>query len=180
MMDDLVVTVTHLLDELNVSNDVCGRSNHLFQVVEFWQGLCDILNEYINNDGEDTDSTYQIKLQQLIDNVLSYDQPSRINDSPGMATLTTTMTDSDVVVEEEEDAGNSNNTLESSELLHEIYGDEVFNKANNLIVDAPSLLNSTQGIPLRQKRRRLESWKISEKRSNVRKQKEWMKGDYTY
>ncbi len=74
-----------------------------------------------------------------------------------MATLTTTMTDSDVVVEEEEDAGNSNNTLESSELLHEIYGDEVFNKANNLIVDAPSLLNSTQGIPLRQKRRRLES-----------------------
>jgi hypothetical protein len=30
MMDDLVVTVKHLLDEPNVSNDVCGRSDHIF------------------------------------------------------------------------------------------------------------------------------------------------------
>ncbi len=119
MMDDLVVTVKHLLDELNVSNDVCGRSNHLFQA-ESWQGLRDILNEYINNDGENADSTYQTKLQQLIDNVLSYDPPSRIDDSPGMATLTAIMTDCDIVVEEDEDAGNSSNTLESNELFHEI------------------------------------------------------------
>ena len=60
-----------------------------------------------------------------------------------MATLTTTMTDGDVVVEEDEDAGNSNDTLKSSELLDEIYGEEVFNKADNLIDDAPSLLNAT-------------------------------------
>jgi hypothetical protein len=37
-----------------------------------------------------------------------------------MATLTTTMTDGDVVVEEDEDVGNSKDTLESSELLHVI------------------------------------------------------------
>ncbi len=61
-MDDLLVTVKHLLDELNVRNDVCSRSDHLFQA-ESRQGLRDILNEYINNDGEDADSTYQ--LQQL-------------------------------------------------------------------------------------------------------------------
>jgi hypothetical protein len=71
-----------------------------------------------------------------------------------VATLTATMTDGDVVVEEDEDAGNSNNTLESSELMHEIYGEEVFNKADNLIDNASSLLNATQGIPLTQKRRR--------------------------
>ncbi len=68
--------------------------------------------------------------------------------------LTATMTDSDVVVEEDEDAGNSNDTLESSELLHEIYGEQVFNEADNLINDAPSLPNATQGTPLRQMRRR--------------------------
>ena len=48
-MDELVVAVKHLLDELNVNNDVCCRTDHLFQA-EDRQGLCDILNEYINND----------------------------------------------------------------------------------------------------------------------------------
>ncbi len=61
-----------------------------------------------------------------------------------MATLAATMTDCDVVVEEE-DAGNSNNTLKSSELLHEIHREEVFNKADKLIDSAPSLPNATLG-----------------------------------
>ncbi len=71
-----------------------------------------------------------------------------------MATLTATMTDGDVVAEEDEDAGNSKETLEFSEFLHEIYREEVFNKADNLIDNAPSLPKGTQGRPLRQKRRR--------------------------
>ncbi len=83
-----------------------------------------------------------------------------------MLTLTTTMTDGDVVVEEDEDAGNSNDTLESSELLHEIHGEEVFNKADDLIDDAPSLANATQGTSLRQMRRRPGSQFFFEKRSN--------------
>jgi len=78
-MDDLIVTAKHLLDELNVSNDERSRTDHLFQV-ESRQALHDILDEYINNNGEDTDSTYRTKLQQLIDNVLSFDPPSRIDD----------------------------------------------------------------------------------------------------
>ncbi len=78
-MDDLVVTAKHLLDELNVSNDACSRTNHLFQA-ESRQAFHDILDEYINNDGEDADSTYRTKLQQLIDNVLSFDPTSRIDD----------------------------------------------------------------------------------------------------
>ena len=73
-MDDLIVTAKHLLDELNVSNDACSRTDHLFQA-ESRQALHDILDEYINNDGEDADSTYRAKLQQLIDNVLSFDPP---------------------------------------------------------------------------------------------------------
>ncbi len=144
MMDDLVVTVKHLLEEINVSNDACGRTDHLFQA-ESQHGLRYILNEYINNDGEDTHLTYLTKLHQLIDNVLSFDPSLRIDDSPGMATLTTTMTDGYVVVEEDEDAGDCNDTLESSVFLHEIYGEQVFNKADDLIEDAPSLLNATQG-----------------------------------
>jgi hypothetical protein len=71
-----------------------------------------------------------------------------------MATLTAAITDGDVVVEEDEDTGNSNNTLESSELLHEIYKEEVFNKVDNLTNNAPFLPNATQGAPLRQMRRR--------------------------
>jgi hypothetical protein len=42
---------------------------------------------------EDADSTYQTKMPQLIDNVLSFDPPSRIDDSPCMETLTATMTE---------------------------------------------------------------------------------------
>ena len=85
MMDDFVVTVKHLLDELNVNYDACCGTDHLFQA-ESRHGLRDILSEYINNDREDADSTYRTKLQQLIDNLMSFDQPSRIHDSPGVAT----------------------------------------------------------------------------------------------
>ena len=54
VMDDLVVTAKHLLDELNVSNDACSRTDHLFQA-ESRQALHDILDEYINNDGKEPD-----------------------------------------------------------------------------------------------------------------------------
>ena len=46
--------------------------------------------------------------------------------------------------EEDEDAVDSNDSLKSSALLHEIYEEEVFNKADNLIEDHPSLPNTTQ------------------------------------
>ena len=163
VMDDLVVTAKHLLDELNVSNDACSRTDHLFQA-ESRQALHDILDEYINNDGEDADSTYRTKLQQLIDNVLSFDLTLRIDDRhpipPTACNIASaggggqTMTDGYIVVEEDEDSGDSNKTLESSVLLHEIYGGKVFNETDNLIDDAPSLSNATQGTPSKKKRRR--------------------------
>jgi hypothetical protein len=90
------------------------------------------------------------------------------------------MTDRDVVVAEGEDASDSNDTLESSALLHDIYREEVFNKVDNLIEDAPtSLPNTTQGTQLRQKWRRKGSQKI-EIRSNSWKQKGSKRGDSTY
>ncbi len=67
---------------------------------------------------------------------------------------TAIMTDKDVVVEEDEDVGSCNDTLESSVLLHEINGEEVFNKADDLIEDAPSLPNATEGKKMMQKRKR--------------------------
>jgi hypothetical protein len=38
--------VKHLLDELNISNNGCGRTDHLFQA-KSQQELRGILNEYI-------------------------------------------------------------------------------------------------------------------------------------
>jgi hypothetical protein len=61
-MDDLVITVKHLMDELKVSNDGDGRTrtDHPWQA-DFCQKLHDIINELINNnDGDDADSTYQM------------------------------------------------------------------------------------------------------------------------
>ncbi len=46
--------------------------------------------------------------------------------------------------EEDEDTVDSNDSLKSSALLHEIYEEEVFTKADNLIEDPPSLPNTTQ------------------------------------
>ena len=86
------------------------------------------------------------------------------------------MTDGYIVVEEDEDSGDSHDTLESSVLLHEIYGEEVFNKADDLIDDAPSLPNATQGTPLKKKRRRPGSRQLKFKR----KPKGRKKSDYTY
>ncbi len=65
-MGDLVVTVKHLLDELNISNDGRSRTDHLFQA-ESLQELRGILNGYINYDMGDTDSTNQRKMLVLID-----------------------------------------------------------------------------------------------------------------
>ncbi len=61
MMDDLLATVMHLLDELNVSNDAFRSANHLLQA-ESQQGLRDILNKYINNNREDADSIKHTKI----------------------------------------------------------------------------------------------------------------------
>ena len=67
MTDDLVITAKHLLDELNVYNDRDGRADHPLQA-DFFQRLRGIFNEFINsNDGDKSDSTYQTKMQQLID-----------------------------------------------------------------------------------------------------------------
>jgi hypothetical protein len=77
---------------------------------------------------------------QLIDNVLSFDPPSRIDDSPCMETLTATMTEENVNSVMEEDAADSNDSVEP-DVLHGIYGEEVFNNAEDLINDAPSHLN---------------------------------------
>jgi len=85
------------------------------------------------------------------------------------------MNDGYIVVEEDEDSGDSNDTLESSVLLHEIYWEEVFNEADNLIDDDPSLPYATQGTPLKKKRRRPGSRQPKFKR----KPKGRKKGDYT-
>ncbi len=144
-MEDLVVTVNCLLDELNVSNDKCGRTDHLFQV-ESWQELGGILNEYTGNDREDADSTNWTKMLQLIDNVLPCDPPSRINGSPGMEMLTATMTKEDVAMEE--DAADSDDPVEP-DVLQDIYKEEVSNEADDLIDDAPSSSNATQDTQLK-------------------------------
>jgi hypothetical protein len=75
MTDNLVSTAMHLLDELNVNNDEDGRADHPLQA-DCCQQLRDILNKFIdNNDGDNADSTYQMKMMQLIDDVLSYELP---------------------------------------------------------------------------------------------------------
>ena len=95
MTDDLVITANHLLDELNIYNDGDGRADHPLQA-DFVQRLRDIFNEFINsNDGDKSDSTYQMKMQQLIDNVLSYEPPLRVYNSTGTPTLTLKMRDED-------------------------------------------------------------------------------------
>jgi hypothetical protein len=74
---------------------------------------------------DDTDSTYQTKRLQLMDNVLSFDPHSRIDDSPGMETLTATVTERDVVMEQ--DVADFNDTLQSN-VLHDIYAVEVLSR----------------------------------------------------
>ena len=79
--DDLVITAKHLLDELNVYNDGDGRADHPLQAY-FCQRLRDIFNEFIySNDGDESGSTYRTKMQQLIDDVLSYKPPLRVYNS---------------------------------------------------------------------------------------------------
>jgi hypothetical protein len=141
MMDDLVITAKHLLDELNVINDGDGRADHPLQA-DCCQQLHDILNEFIdNNDGDNADSTYRAKMLQLIDVVLSYKPSLRIEDSTGTATLTLKMTDEDTSTKDEKTADvakekahmtDNNDTLTSNQ-LRKIYGEEVSNKADDLI-----------------------------------------------
>jgi hypothetical protein len=70
-----------------------GRADHPLQA-DFFQRLCEIFNEFINsNDGDESDSTYRTKMQQLIDDVLSYEPPLRVYNSTGTAMLTLKMRD---------------------------------------------------------------------------------------
>jgi hypothetical protein len=104
MTDDLVITAKHLLDELNVYNDGDGRADHPLQAY-FCQRLRDIFNEFIySNDGDESGSTYRRKMQQLIDDVLSYKPPLRVYNSTGTATLTLKMTDNDTSMEDMKNA----------------------------------------------------------------------------
>jgi hypothetical protein len=71
--------VPHPIRPLNVSVDRDGRTDHPWQA-DFRQQLHDIINEFINNnDGDDADSTYQTKMLQLIDDVLTYGPSLRID-----------------------------------------------------------------------------------------------------
>ena len=157
MTDDLVITAKHLLDELNVYNDGDGRADHPLQA-DFFQRLRDIFNEFINsNDGDKSDSTHRTKMQQLIDDVSSYQPPLRVDNSTRTATLTLKMKDEDTSTEdmknadvsaEEANTRDTNDTL-TSNVVCKIYGEEVFNKADNLIGDSPSIPNATSGKKMR-------------------------------
>ena len=75
-MRDLLITVKHLLlVEFNINNDGYGMSDQPFQA-ECRDELRGILNEFLDNDKDDADLTYETKMQQLIDRVLSYNSPS--------------------------------------------------------------------------------------------------------
>jgi hypothetical protein len=92
-----------------------------------------------------------------------------------MATLTATMTDGDVMVDEDEDASDSNqlsNLLVYCCMRSTGYREEVYNEADNLIEDAPSLPNTSQGTSLRQKRRRKGSQKFEKDQMAASKKEE--------
>jgi hypothetical protein len=162
MTDDLVITAKRLLDELNVYNDGVGRADHPLQA-DFFQRLHKIFNKFINsNDGDESDSTYRTKMQQLIDDVLSYKPPLRVYNSTGMATLTLKMSDEDTSTEdmknadvaaEEANTRDNNDTL-TSDILCKIYGKEVFNKTDDLIEDSLSIPNATAGKKMRPRQKK--------------------------
>jgi hypothetical protein len=81
-MRDLLITVKHLLlVELNINNDGGGTSDQPFLSfqAECRNELRGILNEFVDNDMDDSDLTYETKMQQLINRLLSYDTPSGID-----------------------------------------------------------------------------------------------------
>ena len=103
MTDDLVIVITvkHLLGELNVYNVGDGRADHSLQADFFKDSVIFFINEFINsNDGNESDSTYRTKMQQLIDDVLSYEPPLRVYNSTRTATLTLKMRDEDTSTED--------------------------------------------------------------------------------
>ena len=78
-------------------------------------------------------------MQQLIDDVSSYQPPLRVDNSTGTATLTLKMKDEDTSMEDMKNADvaakeantrDTNDTL-TSDVLCKIYGEEVFNKADD-------------------------------------------------
>ena len=117
-----------------------------FLVSEFRRHLHEILHELINNnDGDNADSTYQTKMLQMIDDVISYKPPLplQIDDSPRMAMSLHVIGNVDYkndrqrhfnfnggwdeCAKEEEKMTETNDTLTSNQ-LYEIYGEEVFNR----------------------------------------------------
>ena len=103
-----------------------------------------------------------MKMQLLIDDVLSYEPPLRVYNSTGMATLKLKMRDEDTSMEdmknadvaaEEVNTRDTNDTL-TSNVLCKIYKEEVFNKADDLIEDSPSIPNATPGKKMRPRRRK--------------------------
>jgi hypothetical protein len=104
-MRDLLITVKHLLlVEFNISNDGYGMSDQPFQA-ECRDELCGILNEFFDNDKDDADLTYETKMQQLIDRVLSYNPPSASEIDPLTETMMGAKMNADVA--SCEDAANS-------------------------------------------------------------------------
>ena len=120
-------------------------------------------------------------MQQLIDDVLSYEPPLWVYNSTGTAMLTLKMRDEDTstddmknadIAAEEANTRDTNDTLPSN-VLCKIYGEEVFNKADNLIEDSLSIPNATLGKKMRPRQK-----KGSSKFTPARKGR--MKDGYTY
>ncbi len=96
-----------------------------------------------------------------------------------METLTTTITEENVDILMEEDAADSNDPVKP-DVLHGIYGEEVFNNADDMFIDAPSPSNATQDTQLKHKRRRKRLPKFEKRSKGSRKQKGSNKANYTY
>ena len=77
----------------------------LCKLIFFKDSVIFFINEFINsNDGDESDSTYQMKMQQLIDDVLSYEPPLWVYNSTGTAMLTLKMRDEDTSMEDMKNA----------------------------------------------------------------------------
>jgi phage terminase small subunit len=137
-----------------------------------------ILNEFVDDDKDDADLTYETKMQQLINRLLSYDPTSGI-DPLTEATMGAKM---NADVASCEDAANSSgdNVDEPNALaLEGIYGEEVFNDADDLIDDDPTPTETTQEPPSKRRRRRKRVPKFQTRHKDG-KSKGKMKSAYTY
>ena len=178
-MRDLLITVKNLLlVELSINNDRCGMSDQPFQA-ECRDEFRGILNEFIDNDKDDADLTYETKMQQLVNKVLSYNLPSALEIDPFTETMTGVKMIADVALCDDV-ATSSGDIVEPDALaLEGIYGEEVFNDADDLIDDDPTPNETMQEPPSKRRRRRKRLSKF-QKRHNDGKTKGKMKSAYTY